>query len=110
MKKVKTKLLIMMFSIIIVSFLIFGGAYFYLSSNFIKRQAGNTFVNMANVVATEVSVDVASDYELFKQGTDELLEDMGGTISDEAIALIPNKNAYYEDLKYAHNYHIAFIR
>ena len=59
MKKVKTKLLIMMFSIIIVSFLIFGGAYFYLSSNFIKRQAGNTFVNMANVVANQYQKQIS---------------------------------------------------
>ena len=109
MKKVKTKLLIMLFSIIIVTFIIFGVAYFYLSSNFIKRQAGNTFVNMANVAATEINVEVTSDYELFASGTDELLSDMGGEITDESIAIIANDKAYFQDLKYVTNYKIAYI-
>ena len=108
MKKVKTRLLIMMFGVIIISFLIFGGAYFYLSNNFIKRQAGNTFVNMASVVATEVNAEVVGDYALFKEGTDNLLHDMDDTISDEKIASIANPESYF-NLKYAKDYKVGFI-
>ena len=108
MKKVKTKLLIMMFSIIIVTFLIFGGAYFYLSSNFIKRQAGNTFVNMANVVATEVNTEITTDYLEFTKGTDNLVTAMNGAISDESINLINNPKDYYE-FHYITNYEICYI-
>ena len=109
MKKVKTKLLIMMFGIIIVTFLIFLGAYFYLSTNFIRRQAGNTFVNMANVVSTEVNSEVTSDFLLFKADTDELLNDMGGEVTNTSIGLVANKESYFEDLKYLRNYKVGFI-
>ena len=108
MKKVKRRLLIMMFGIIIASFAIFGGAYFYLAGSFIKREAGNVFVNMSNVVATELNTEVTSDYNLFKDGTDKMLDAMGGVITDASIASAGDSKNYY-DLRYVSDYKIAYI-
>ncbi len=108
MKKVKTKLLIMMFSIIIVAFVIFGVGYLYLSSNFIKRQAGNTFVNMSDVVATEINTEVVSDYRLFKEGTDNLITSIGGEINSTSINNVGNALAFY-NLVYTHDYKVGYI-
>ena len=97
----------MIFGIIIAAFVIFCGAYFYLSSTFIKRQAALSFLNMSDVVATEVNTQVNSDYDLFKEGTDKLLEAMGGEITDAKIAAVGDANAYYS-LHHVSEFKIAY--
>lgn len=106
MRKVKVKLLILFFSIIIVSFLAFGFAYYFLSTNFVKREAGQSFVNSANVIATEVNNKITSDYQGFINVVDKYYEDeVTSSVTDYVLA----EGSKYFDLKYVDNYYVGYI-
>lgn len=99
MRKIKTKLLILFFGIVILSFVGFGIAYFFLSSNFVKREAGQNFTNSASVVATELNTRVANDYASFSKAVDECL-DSSETPTTTIVNKILDKSGVYFDIKY----------
>lgn len=72
MKKFRVKLYFLFLAIFIISFGIFFGAYYLLSTNYVAVQAGENFTYMADKVAVEFNLCVNREYASFCNDIDKI--------------------------------------